>query len=426
MGLKILINGAGICGPALAVFLLRSDPSYTIAVVERSTELRTAGQQIDLRAQGIPLMKKLGLLEKVKERTVVESGLAFVDSNDKVKAVLGVNDSGKGQQSFTSEYEIMRGDLVDILYQESLDVGKQVKRDGGKGGVNYDFGKYATKLTQDDTGVDVVFSDGTSDRFDLVVGCDGQGSRTRRLTWGDELEKDIFKSLGAYIAFFTIPATGQEDIGKIFHMPNYRVIFTRTGDRPVTQVCLATMNITKELEGCSNKTINEQKEVWKKLFGDCTWQHERLLEGLDKAEDFYMSHVGQVKMDSWFKGRVVLAGDAGYCPTPFTGQGSTASLVGSYILAGELTKHSDNITAGLESYNRVLRPYVDEMQKLVPGTPNILYPKTEFGIWALQTFLGIFTTLKIDKAINMMLPEGKGGLVIPQYETLKLPGVAAS
>lgn len=426
MGLKILINGSGICGPALAIFLLRANPSHTVTIVERSTELRTAGQQIDLRAQGIPLMKKLGLLEKVKERTVIESGLAFVDSNDKIKAVLGVNDSGKGQQSFTSEFEIMRGDLVDILYQESLEVGKQATKDGGHGGVNYSFGKYATELTQDDDGVDVVFSDGTSDRFDLVVGCDGQGSRTRRLAWGNELENDIFKSLGAYIAFFTIPAEGNEDIGKIFHMPNYRVIFTRTGDRPVTQVCLATMNLTEELKGCNNKTLDEQKEVWKSLFGDCTWQRKRLLEGLGKAEDFYMSHVGQVKMDSWSKGRVVLAGDAGYCPTPFTGQGSTASLLGSYILAGELTKHGDDITAGLESYDRVLRPYVDEMQKLIPGTPNILYPKTEFGIWALQTFLGVFTTLKIDKAINMLLPEGKGGLEIPQYEVFNWPSVATN
>ncbi|KAI4592887.1 hypothetical protein KJ359_010334 [Pestalotiopsis sp. 9143b] len=426
MPLKVLINGAGLCGPALSIFLLHANPAHVITVVERSDDLRTAGQQIDLRAQGIPLMKKLGLLDKVRERTVLESGLSFVDAQGNSKAVLGVNDSGKGQQGFTSEFEIMRGDLVDILYQESLEVSKRVKEAGGKGGVHYEFGKYATDLQQDDAGVDVVFSDGSKDRFDLVVGCDGQGSRTRRLTWGTESEESLFKSLGAYIAFFTIPSLGDEDVGKIHHLQEYRIVFTRTGDRPITQVCLGTMNITDDLKDCTNKSTDEQKAVWRKLYDDCTWQHDRLMGGLDKCDDFYMSHVGQVKMESWFKGRVALAGDAGYCPTPFTGQGSTASLLGSYILAGELTRNDGDIAAGLEAYNRVLRPYVDEMQKLIPGTPNILYPKTQFGIWALQTFLGVFTTLKIDKAINMILPEGKGGLEIPEYAELNLPGDAAS
>ncbi|KAK9415824.1 putative FAD-binding domain-containing protein [Seiridium unicorne] len=422
MPLKILINGAGICGPALTIFLLRSDPNHDITVVERSDDLRTTGQQIDIRAQGIPLMRKLGLLKKIRERTVTELGLALVDAKDRTQALLAVNDSGKGQQAFTSEFEIMRGDAVNVLYEESLEVSKKARSEGKGGGVKYQFGKYATELSQDENGVDVVFSDGSTGRYDLVVGCDGQGSRTRRMVWGEEVSQGTFKSLGAYVAFFSIPKDGEQNVGKLFHLPEYRIVFTRTGNRPVSQVCMGTLNVTDELKESVNMTVDEQKMVWKRLYNDCAWQRDRLLDGLDKTDDFYMSHIGQVKMESWSKGRVVLAGDAGYCPSSFTGQGSTASLVGSYILAGELAKHGENITAALESYDKVLRPYIDEMQKLIPGTPNFLYPKTEWGIWGLQTFVWVITSLKIDKAINMLLPEGKGGLVIPEYPELNLPG----
>ena len=36
------------------------------------------------------------------------------------------------------------------------------------------------------------------------------------------------------------------------------------------------------------------------------------------------------------QGRVTLVGDAGYCPSPLSGQGTSLALVGAYVLAGEL------------------------------------------------------------------------------------------
>ncbi|KAI1864438.1 uncharacterized protein JN550_008995 [Neoarthrinium moseri] len=421
MGLKVLINGAGICGPALSIFLQRSNSSHEITVVERSPSLRVAGQQIDLRAQGIAVMRKMGLLDTIKTKTVAEQGLTFIDANGRTKAVFGKNDSGKGQQAFTSEYEIMRGDLVDILYQESLEVGRRVERDGNGRCVRYEFGKYATELRQDGSGVDVTFSDGTQSRFDLVVGADGQGSRTRRMAFGKDLSENVFKPLGAFVAFFSIPkGEGDGEMAKVFHMPEYRIVSTRTGDRPITQAYLAVLSDSEELKASTSKPVQEQKALWKGLFEDCTWQRERLLEGLEKCDDFYAARVGQVKTETWSSGHVALLGDAGYCPSLFTGMGTTASLVGAYVLAGELARHDGNIPAALESYNNVLQPFVTEIQKLIPGTPNILYPKTEWGIWFLHTALGVFTTLKIDKAINMLLPEDKGGWKIPEYPELKL------
>jgi 2-polyprenyl-6-methoxyphenol hydroxylase-like FAD-dependent oxidoreductase len=60
MPLKVLVIGAGVCGPAFATMLHRSDPGHQITIVERAEKLRESGLQIDLRSQGIPIVQKMG------------------------------------------------------------------------------------------------------------------------------------------------------------------------------------------------------------------------------------------------------------------------------------------------------------------------------------------------------------------------------
>ncbi len=98
MSLDILIVGAGVCGPALAVLLQCSDARHNITVVERSTSLRVAGQQIDLKGQGLSIIKRMGLLDTIKERCVQETGFGFVDANGRTIAHMGVNNPESGGQ----------------------------------------------------------------------------------------------------------------------------------------------------------------------------------------------------------------------------------------------------------------------------------------------------------------------------------------
>lgn len=81
-----------------------------------------------------------------------------------------------------------------------------------------------------------------------------------------------------------------------------------------------------------------------------------------------------------------MVGDAAYCPTALTGMGTSLAVLGAYILAGELAKHSST-QEGLASYERVLRGYVDKAQRLAPGVPRLAYPKTALGVTCVNTFL---------------------------------------
>lgn len=428
MPLNILVNGAGICGPALATLLVRANQGHNITVVERSPELRTGGQQIDLRAQGIPVMKKLGLLETVRGRTVGEEGIAFVDTTGKERARFGVNDSGKGEQSFTSEFEIMRGDLVDVLYQGSLDAEDKARQGGScKGSLKYEFGKYATSIEQEEksTTVSVQFSDGSSGVYDLVVGADGQSSRTRRMIFETEglSSKDMFKEVGLYVAYFLIPKSESDKKQKKAYVcitEGSKLLSMRTGCPAGTQVCFGIMGDVQDLEAVQGKPVAEQKAAWRKKFEGSGWEVDRFLEGMDHTDDFYMQVVGQVKMEKWSKGRVALVGDAGYCPSPITGLGTTASLVGAYVLAGELARHGDDVAAALEAYGETLKPFVTNAQKLAPGAPGLLYPKSWWGVKLLYTFISGVSILQLDKLFTFLTPTQTAGWQIPEYPELNL------
>lgn len=375
----------------------------------------------------------MGLFDAIKAHCVDEAGMALLDTRGNVKATLGRNDSGQGPQSFTSELEIIRGDLVRVVYEASLAAAAEVAAARGADRdevLRYEFGKYATELAQRGDGVDVAFSDGSSAAFDLVVGADGQGSRTRRMLVGRAASDAALRPVGVHIAFYQAPrdpAEADPMVAKVFHAPGRRLLITRTGDLPFTQVVLATMSPGARLtEATAGNDVAGQKAALDELYRGTGWQSDKLLEYMKTTKDFYCQNTAQVKLDRWHKGRVVLLADAGYCPSPITGMGTTSAFVGCYVLAGELTKHARggdvDVDAALEGYETVLRPFVDETQRLHWGQPRILYYETAWGIWLLHKIVAILTGLRIDKLLQKILPEDNADWQLPEYPELKLSG----
>jgi 2-polyprenyl-6-methoxyphenol hydroxylase-like FAD-dependent oxidoreductase len=76
--LNILISGSGIAGPVTAYWLHRFMPTCQITILERSPQPRLGGQAVDLRSSALPIVKKMGILDKVKEKTTTEVGMQFV------------------------------------------------------------------------------------------------------------------------------------------------------------------------------------------------------------------------------------------------------------------------------------------------------------------------------------------------------------
>ncbi|KAK8108708.1 hypothetical protein PG984_014509 [Apiospora sp. TS-2023a] len=428
MPLNILIVGAGVCGPALATLLMHADPGHNITVVERAPSLRVAGQQLDVKAQGLPILKKMGLHDNIKPLLVAETGLQFVNTKGNSLAEFGVTTDGKRNYSLSTDREIMRNDLVSMLYEASLKRRREIESLAGsgkaKGSLKYAFGKSITELSKDDNRVDVKFSSGETGRYDLVVAADGQGSRTRRLAWGAEASAAAFHSLGIHAAYYSIPrAEGEDGMAKWYNAPGSRSVLMRNGNRPMTQVYLFARQNAELFRQAYKEPVARQKEAFRQVFAGAGWDTDRFLKGMDECDDFYAHEIGQIKIDPLYQGRVVLVGDAGYCPAPFTGMGTTLSLIGAYVLAGELARHKDDIGAALKAYSEVVRPPVDEYQWLAPSLLSGMFPSSKLGVWLLQNAAWVLSSLKVDQLIHKVLPaeSSDGRWPIPEYPELNLP-----
>src|SRR5262245_7330904 len=69
-------------------------------------------------------------------------------------------------------------------------------------------------------------------------------------------------------------------------------------------------------------------------------------------------------MPQWSQGRVVLVGDAAYCASPMSGQGTSIALIGAHVLAGELAAAPGDHARAFAEYESVMRPFVEANQTL--------------------------------------------------------------
>ncbi|WP_432990663.1 FAD-dependent monooxygenase [Dactylosporangium sp. CA-233914] len=401
--LKILISGGGIAGQAAAYWLARG--GHRVVVAERAAELRATGAQIDLRGQGITAIERMGLLDAVRSNRVHEPGVAFVDSRGRRWGTIMANTSGQGRQTLTSEFEIMRGDLVRILHDAVDDR------------ADFIYGNGVGRFAQDGQRVTAYFSDGTAEDFDLLIGADGQGSRIRRgmLPAG---AAEPYRPVGIHMAYWFIPRTERDsDMRETYSAPGGRMIMRRSHNAAETQVYFALWEQSAEASAIHRQPVEEQQQFWAGRFRDAGWQTERFLAGMATSGFFYSQEVLQVRIDTWSTGRVVLVGDAGYCPSPYSGMGTSAALAGAYVLAGEINRNPGDLTAALAAYESTLRPFVERVQAEVnPRILRVGFPRTRLGAGALRTMGAAGSFLRLPELVARFAREDRGGQwPLPQY-----------
>jgi 2-polyprenyl-6-methoxyphenol hydroxylase-like FAD-dependent oxidoreductase len=359
----VLISGAGIAGPALAFWLNKS--GYRVTIVELADGIRPGGQTVDLRGAGGDVVEHMGLIEQMRQRALDQRGVAWIKSDGRRRAEMPVTAfDGNG---LVSNLEILRGDLVDVLYQATKDQ------------TDYRFDTRIEDLGQNDDGVEATLSDGTTVSADLVVGCDGPHSSVRRLVFGPE--EQFVMPLGGYNAWFTAPDTvGLDGWYLMYQAPGLNASM-RPSHEPT--MCKAGLAFRSEPIGYDRRDADEQRALLAKHFAGAGWQCDALLSAADEADDFYFDAFAQVHMPSISQGRVALAGDAGYCASPLSGMGTSLALVGAYVLAGELgpaeSLGAERIKTALQHYEAVMRPYIDRCQDLPNGIDGYL-PKSASDI----------------------------------------------
>jgi len=420
--LSILISGGGIAGSSLALMLARH-PSFMlkpiITLIERSPVPRTTGQAIDIRGPAVKVIRRIGLEQKIKDRHTTETGLAFVDAEG--RTIAQVDSTGDPEnQSGTSEYEILRGDLAGLL-QEDMEAAKATT----SAEFRVVYGESIKSLEEQEDGVAVHFTNGKVQdaKFDVVVGADGYKSSTRALLFGDELSESAIKPMGMYIAYYTIPRIPEDDdLWRWYTAPGGLAIHLRPHRNKTT------MGVYLSITGPSRAKISEiddilaqggdaEKKYLREKFRHMAWQTERFLAGLDTTDDLYMQSISMVTTPEWTKGRCAVLGDAAFATM---GVGTSFAMIGAYTLAGELSKiessSTADVSAALKTHENILRPLISKWESPPPFFPQGFNPQTQLGLTVLRTALRVAFGLKIPWLAQRFLGgEKKDGWMLPEY-----------
>ncbi|MFC9898041.1 FAD-dependent monooxygenase [Nocardia sp. NPDC127579] len=392
-GTRVLVAGASIAGPALAHWMHRRGAEVT--VVERAAALRPGGQAVDARGATKEVIRRMGLDPAIRAACTRTIGAHTVDAAGNVLETFRVDDDGG--DGFIAEIEILRGDLSQVLYEDTRD------------DVEYRFGDRIAEITQDADGVDVVFDSGDRRRFELVIGADGLHSALRAMVFGPH--EQFVRHLGHALGFFSVP----NEFGLDKWLIEYQESGRSAGLRPIQDAtrAMAMFSFPAAATDVDYRDIEAQKRLLRARMAGMGWSTPRILAHLDDAPDFYLDQVAQVVLDRWSRGRVGLLGDAAFSSSPMSGQGTGLALVGAYVLAGELAAAEWNPEIGFARYEALMRPFAEanqEIAQLNARSRDSTEPQPDFtAAWFAEL---------VERAIN--------GVDLPDYAGLPDSRISAT
>jgi 2-polyprenyl-6-methoxyphenol hydroxylase-like FAD-dependent oxidoreductase len=394
MPCRVLITGASVAGTTTAWWLSQS--GFDVDVVERAPAFRDGGQNVDVRGNAREVLRRMGLEDLALARSTRERGTDWVDESDGVVARFEARDSDTDSGP-TAEMEIRRGDIARIIY------------DAVSERANFRFGDSVAAVAQDANGVDVTFDSGQQARYDVLVVAEGVGSHTRELVFPGE---NKVRWMDMTIAYFSIPRLPTDSA----YARQYNTVDGRGATlKPALDGKLgAYLGIQKKPAGENDWTPEQQRRFMLDQFADDGWEFPRILDVMKDVEDFYFDVLRQVHMERWANRRVVLSGDAAWCPTSLSGIGTTLAIVGGYVLAGELARTSEPADA-FAQYERVMRPFVDEGQNIPKIVPRMLWPHTKAGLTLLHGALRVASTPLLRGLINNSFARDANKIDLPDY-----------
>lgn len=343
---KALIVGLGISGISSAIALKQA--GWEPVIIEKASRRREGGYFLALFGLGRYAAQDLGALQYLHDRRSATSENFSIDRNGITGHTLGFADI---PLTF-APWMMLRGDIEDATFK-ALPNDIEILYDT----VPYDIWQNASEVRV--TTQNVENHEKFTESYDLVIGADGVRSQVRKLAFGPD--EQYIKSLGCMICAFQLsqnPPGLKPDQGTILHEVGKSFTVFPFKDHPATVLfTYKTDNPNLERKKDPTKRI---REIFGKPYGQYM---EYALNQLDQAENVIFGTTDQVKMTSWYRGRVVLVGDSAWCPTLYSGMGATLGLGGANLLGQALQKYPNDIEYALNKWESILKPKVMQFQK---------------------------------------------------------------
>ncbi|MFN6980735.1 MAG: FAD-dependent oxidoreductase [Brevundimonas sp.] len=311
---KILIVGGGIGGLTSAIALRRK--GYSVDVIERDPTWSVYGVGIIQQGNVIRSMKDLGLLDDY-----IDAGFGFdhVDVFIPTGQQVAHIPTPKLVDGYPSNVGIGRKALHKVLGDRAKAAGAEIR-----------LGVTATTLVDSGGGVDVTFSDGAADRYDLVIGADGLYSQTRSQIFPDA-PKPAFTGQGVWR--YNLPRPSDVTGLCAYEGP------VGIGLVPLSDALMYMFVTTPEPGNPRYRHETLADTMRGKLAGAISPAIANLRDQITVDDEVVYKPLEWMFLEGpWHRGRVVLLGDAVHATTPHLGQGAGMAIEDSIVLAEELER----------------------------------------------------------------------------------------
>lgn len=311
---KVLIVGGGIGGQSAAIAFTKA--GIAVDIVEILDEYNVYGVGIIQQNNALKALDKIGIADEAMRRGSPYPQVKMFTAGGHFIGSAGTPAVGK----YPSHNGISRRILHEIMYEEAQRLG-----------IPYRMGLTVDEIENTDAGVNVTFTDGTKDSYDLLVASDGIRSKVRDMIFG----KMEAKYLGVSVWRYAFKRHKDLDTGYIYYGKKSKIGFI-----PMSADSMYMFLVTEE--GEDNPWIAQEKYIplmqnylaeydfplvkdAAKEMTDRTMVNYRPLEGLRISED-------------WFKKSVVIIGDGAHATAPQLGSGAALAIEDAVVLVDELQK----------------------------------------------------------------------------------------
>jgi 2-polyprenyl-6-methoxyphenol hydroxylase-like FAD-dependent oxidoreductase len=309
---NVLVVGGGAAGTATAILLATGGVS--VDLIDLKPEADTTGSGITLQGNALRVLRRLGVWDAVLAHGYPFDGLGLRAPDPYGSLVAELDDVRTGGPDLPATAGMYRPELARLLLGRAAAAGTKVR-----------FDTRCTALAQDSDGVDVTFADGSSGRYDLVVGADGIRSQTRRMV-GIELETTP-TGMGIWRAFTRRPASvTRTDL--YYGGPCYIAGYCPTGPDSLYAYLVED---AQDRSGLSpQESLALMRELSQAYHGPWDEIRDQLTDPSTVNYTWFSSHVLPAP---WHRGRVVLIGDAAHACPPTLAQGAAQALEDAEVLA---------------------------------------------------------------------------------------------
>ncbi len=322
VGRRVLVVGAGVAGLAVARAL--REWGAELEVVERTPTPDPGGAGIFLPGNAVRGLRALGLEEPVVDAAVRIGSQRLADSRGRVLYEVDMTDLWRG---IAPTVATTRATLRSVMLE-------------GVDGVTIRWGTSPESVVPDGAGVNVMFNDGTTGRYDLVVGADGVHSTVRRLAFADA----GLQHTGLHVWRLLAPRGGMDPVWSARLGRGTSFLMVPIGpDQAYCYIDVGVDDVDAGLDGLAG------------LFG-------APVPELTTGTVVHSGPIEQVVLPTWSMGQVLLVGDAAHATTPNMAQGAAMAIEDALVLADVLRANS-SVSDALQEYERRRRPRVEWVQQ---------------------------------------------------------------